>query len=196
MARTRTARRRRLRLDGGTLILIAIAALIVVDYLRTHPQIALALVAAGILVIVAWTAKLHQRITGRPRIPLRVSPLRLTPDQFEHYVAGLLAQCGMRGVEVSGGAGDLGADVVALDEHGRRIVAQCKRYGPRHAVGSADMQRFVGTARPHHRADVALFVTTSRFTRPALDYARQHNVTTIDGAALHTWQKTGRTPWT
>lgn len=187
MARNRTARRRRYRLDGPTLVVGALLVWLAVDYLRAHPALVTKLLLAVTLAVVVWVAVLHYRFT--------VSPMRLGPDAFEHYVAGLLARSGMRGVRVSGGAGDLGADVTARDPRGQWVVAQCKRYGRQNPVGSEDMQRFVGTARPHHEADIALLVTTSHFTRPALAYAEQHDVITVDGAALRRWRRTGRMPW-
>lgn len=191
MARTRT-RRRALRLDLGTLGALAVVALVAVDYLRTHPAVTTYLLLAVTITIVALIAVLHRRVLhGRPI----TSPMRMSPAAFEQHIAGLLARSGAREVRVSGGAGDLGADVVAVDQYGQRVVVQCKRYGPRHKVGSEDMQRFVGTARPHHRADVALFVTTSRFTKPARDFAQQHAIVTVDGTALAKWGRTRRAPW-
>lgn len=187
MARTRTARRRR-RVDDVTLMICALPVIAGVNYLIDHPGVAVTLLAAVTAVVIGWIARLHRRIlTGRPV----TSPMRMSPAGFEQHVAGLLARSGASHVRVAGGAGDLGADVIALDQYGRTVVVQCKRYNSRHKVGSEDMQRFVGTARPHHRADVALFVTSSRFTRPALAYAAQHDVVTVDGVALNRWQRTG-----
>lgn len=189
MARTRTRRRRRSRVDDVTLMVGALFVLAGVNYLIDHPDVAVMLLAAVTAVVIGFIARLHRRVlTGRPI----TSPMRMSPAAFEQHVAGLLVRSGASHVRVMGGAGDLGADVLARDQYGRTVVVQCKRYGQRNAVGSEAMQRFVGTARPHHGADVALFVTTSRFTRPALAYAAQHDVVTVDGAALNRWHRTGR----
>ncbi|MFH9756176.1 restriction endonuclease [Streptomyces griseus] len=56
----------------------------------------------------------------------------------------------------AGGSGDLAADVVAYLADGRKLVIQCKKRAPHRSVSSQDMQKFVGTARPEHGADVAL----------------------------------------
>ncbi|WP_309141312.1 restriction endonuclease [Streptomyces composti] len=120
----------------------------------------------------------------------------LTPDEFEQAVAGLCERDGCSGVEVVGGAGDLGADVVAVLPGGRRMVVQCKRYGDSHRVGSQDLQRFGGTCFTVHEADVAVLVTTSEFTAPALEYAEQCGIVCVDRESLWAWAEgSGPCPW-
>ncbi|MFE7760525.1 restriction endonuclease [Streptomyces sp. NPDC057438] len=120
----------------------------------------------------------------------------LTPEEFEEAVAALCERDGCTAVEVVGGAGDLGADVVAAAPDGSRIVIQCKQYGASHRVGSQDLQRFGGTCFTVHEADVAALVTTSDFTAPALEYAEQCGIVCVDGEALRSWTEgTGPCPW-
>ncbi|MFC9930946.1 restriction endonuclease [Streptomyces sp. NPDC127190] len=120
----------------------------------------------------------------------------LEPEAFERAIADLCADNGCHAVEVVGGAGDLGADVVALTPDGRRVVIQCKQYGGTHKVGSQDVQRFGGTCFAIHEADVAALVTTSEFTEPALEYARQCGIVCVDGSGLVAWcHGTGPSPW-
>ncbi|MCX5231281.1 restriction endonuclease [Streptomyces sp. NPDC006553] len=108
-------------------------------------------------------------------------------DGFEHTVAALCARDGCTPVEVVGGAGDLGADVVAVTVDGLRVVLQCKHYAPDNRVGSQDLQRFGGTCFTIHEADVAVVVTTSSFTAPALEYAATCGIVCVDGEALGAW---------
>lgn len=117
--------------------------------------------------------------------------LAMTGTQFEGFVAGLLERDGCEDVRVSGGAGDRGADVTAIDPNGWRVVVQCKRYAPGRPVGDPDLQRFVGTAFDEHGAHTALFVTTSRFTRAAQDLARRRRVVLVDGVRLRRWIEEG-----
>lgn len=120
----------------------------------------------------------------------------MDPGQFEHAVAFLCERDGCRDVRVAGGAGDLGADVLATAPDGRCIVIQCKRYSPTHKVGSQDVQRFGGTCWSVHGAQVAAVVTTSTFTRPAAEYASRSGIRCIDSAALGGWaSRTGPPPW-
>ncbi|MGQ4491052.1 restriction endonuclease [Streptomyces sp. SAS_281] len=120
----------------------------------------------------------------------------LDPDGFEAAVAALCERDGCQEVEVVGGAGDLGADVLATAPDGRRVVVQCKQYGPEHKVGSQDLQRFGGTCWTVHGAQLAAVVTTSEFTAPALEYAETCGIRCVDGTALAAWAEgSGAAPW-
>ncbi|MFI9809104.1 restriction endonuclease [Streptomyces sp. NPDC052301] len=125
-----------------------------------------------------------------------ISCAELDPDEFEQAIAELCARDDCTDVEVVGGAGDLGADVVALTADGRRVVIQCKHYGDGNKVGSQDMQRFGGTCFTIHQADIAAVVTTSDFTAPALEYARQCGIVCVNGPDLQAWcEGGGPSPW-
>ncbi|MFE5897267.1 restriction endonuclease [Streptomyces sp. NPDC056488] len=118
------------------------------------------------------------------------------PDGFEHTVAALCARDGCTPVEVVGGAGDLGADVIATTADGRRVVLQCKQYAEDHRVGSQDLQRFGGTCFTVHEADVAVLVTTSSLTAPAAEYADTCGIVCVDGEALAAWtDQLAPPPW-
>ncbi|MEU8718232.1 restriction endonuclease [Streptomyces sp. NPDC048663] len=114
----------------------------------------------------------------------------LSWQEFEKYVANLCQRDGCTNVVVSGRSGDLGADVIGYLADGRKLVVQVKKYAPHRSVSSPDMQRFVGTARPEHGADVALFVTTCRsFTRDALGLALRQDVVAMHRDLLGSWVK-------
>ncbi|MFI5688013.1 restriction endonuclease [Streptomyces sp. NPDC051636] len=120
----------------------------------------------------------------------------LDPDEFEQTIAALCERDGCSPVEVVGGAGDLGADILAVTPDGRRVVIQCKRYGATNRVGSEDLQRFGGTCYTVHEADVAVVVTTSGFTAPAAEYAELCGIVCVDRRALRAWSdNTGPAPW-
>lgn len=121
----------------------------------------------------------------------------LDADEFEQAVAALCERDGCRDVEVVGGAGDLGADVLAVAPDGRTMVIQCKRYSDTNRVGSQDLQRFGGTCFTVHGADIAVVVTTSDFTAPAAEYAEQCGILCVTGEDLLAWSDgTGPLPWT
>ncbi|WP_203236601.1 restriction endonuclease [Nocardia panacis] len=121
----------------------------------------------------------------------------LSPTEFEHALAALCRRDGCTEVRVVGGAGDLGADVIARAPDGRRIVLQAKRYRHARSVGSQDVQRFGGTARTVHAADVAAVVTTARaFTAPAQAYAAKAGILLMAAKPLAAWEsRTGPAPW-
>ena len=56
------------------------------------------------------------------------------------------------------------------------------------------MQRFAGTARDIHGAEIALLVTTGRPTAQAKDVARRCRITLVDRPALARWVATGTSP--
>ncbi len=120
----------------------------------------------------------------------------LDADGFEDAIAALCERDGCSDVQAVGGAGDLGADVVATAPDGRRLVVQCKYYGPDNKVGSQDLQRFGGTCYAVHEAEIAVCVTTSAYTTPALEYAEQCAILCVDGEALVAWNDgTAPPPW-
>lgn len=132
----------------------------------------------------------------RPAVEVAVDYDALTPEEFEEAIAALCERDGCSAVDVVGGAGDLGADVVTVAPDGRRIVIQCKHYDDAHRVGSQDLQRFGGTCFTVHEADVAVLVTTSEFTAPAVEYADQGQIVCVDREALQAWTDgTGPRPW-
>jgi len=112
----------------------------------------------------------------------------MSGTQFELFVAGLCQRDGFAVHQHSGGAGDLGADVIADAPDGRRVVIQCKRYKPGNPVPGPDIQRFLGTARAVHGADVPVFVTTAwRFTKQSRELAAGQRVVLIDRDLLSHW---------
>ncbi|MFE4696866.1 restriction endonuclease [Streptomyces sp. NPDC056738] len=142
------------------------------------------------------TVLLPETMPEAPAVTVEIAYETLDPDEFEQAVAELCRRDGCLDVEVVGGAGDLGADVVARTPDGRSLVIQCKRYCDGNRVGSQDLQRFGGTCFTVHGADVAVVVTTSDFTAPALDYAEQCGIVCVDGPQLQHWQEgAGPRPW-
>jgi Restriction endonuclease len=108
---------------------------------------------------------------------------QLSPSEFEQAVAWVLATQGYQGVEVVGGAGDLGVDIRCHDQGGNLVVVQCKRYAPNKRIGSRDIQHFMAMAL-HHGAVHKIFVTTASYTPQAIALAQSAGVVLIDGPGL------------
>lgn len=141
----------------------------------------------------AWAA-VTRRGGRRFATPALGDVLELTPGQFEDLVAVLFTRIGHTGVQRTGGAGDLGADIVCRDPDGRSTIVQCKRYAPGSTIGAPVVQTFIGMQAVHHRAERGVIVTTAGFTRPAIDLARQHGIMLIDGAMLLSMLEMTATP--
>ncbi|WP_240495458.1 restriction endonuclease [Streptomyces showdoensis] len=111
----------------------------------------------------------------------------MSPSDFEEYVAELCRRDGCTGVRRVGAANDLGADVTGRLPDGRKLVVQCKRYAKHRTVGSPDLQKFNGTARSEHGADVPLFVASCKFTKQARAFAARHGLVLVDVDLLGFW---------
>lgn len=118
--------------------------------------------------------------------------LQNSPGFFEQVIIGLLVSMGYGGshknaAEQLGRSGDGGVDgVINEDRLGLdRVYVQAKRYGIGNAVGRPEIQGFVGSL-VGYGATKGVFVTTSTFSRQAIDYARHlsQRVILIDGERL------------
>ncbi|WP_436777827.1 restriction endonuclease [Yinghuangia sp. YIM S09857] len=170
----------------------------IAGYLRAWTVLAGIVAGAAFVVVVLgtrWLAKGFREGFGsrgeaarRRRITRSLAVVdAMDGPAFERHVAALCERDGCRQVQVNGGAGDLGADVTGRLPDGRFMVIQCKRYAPDRSVGSPDMQRFVGTARPVHNAEVAILVASCRFTAPARDLAHSQRIAPVDRELLALW---------
>ncbi|WP_455753798.1 restriction endonuclease [Streptomyces koyangensis] len=199
-AQRRPARRRPARRAPQTRTSLGAAATTAALLAMTWPTVwpyVLAAAATGASATALWwlhhADRLPRRAEPRPHDPaaLRAASLAeidaLSWQEFERHVAALCRRDGCRDVVVTGGAGDLGADVTATLPDGRRLVIQCKHYAPHRYVPSGDMQKFLGTAWLHHRADVAVFAATCPFSKPALALAAEHRITPVHRDLLGLW---------
>ena len=123
---------------------------------------------------------LLQRVTG------------ISPAAFEYLIVDLLVSMGYDGgrkgaVKAIGQSGDGGVDgVINQDELGLDVVyVQAKRYQPEIAIGRPALQAFVGSL-DGLTAGKGIFVTTSRFSKDALEYVKRTSkrVILIDGNQL------------
>ncbi|GAB4155221.1 MAG: hypothetical protein Fur0021_22440 [Candidatus Promineifilaceae bacterium] len=147
--------------------------------------------SAGIFTIVIlwgglwWRQKWQQRqaMAAIPEIaaPLTVEGIyALSPGAFEQYVAGIFRRKG-HGVRLRGGSGDLGVDLEIINPHGKRAIAQCKRY--QNTVGAEVVRELYGTLI-HERAAHAFLVTTADISDAARAWAQGKPITLIDGQTL------------
>jgi restriction system protein len=113
------------------------------------------------------------------------------PSFLEQSVLDVLVAMGYGGTEqratVLGGTGDGGVDgVIDQDPLGlERVYVQAKRYGKDNSVQRPDIQGFVG-ALHGVGANRGIFITTSRFSSGAQEYAKSigTRVVLIDGQRL------------
>lgn len=117
---------------------------------------------------------------------------RASPAFFESLVVELLVAMGYGGTQedaasVVGRSGDGGIDgIIKEDRLGlENIYIQAKRWKDTHTVGRPDVQQFAG-ALQGQRARKGVFITTSSFSRDAIEYAKglQTTIVLVDGEQL------------
>ncbi len=118
--------------------------------------------------------------------------LSKTPTDFEKLVVSLLQRMGYGGeIKDSGtvtkATNDKGIDgIIKEDILGLgRIYIQAKRWKPGNVVGRPELHKFVG-ALAGQGAKKGIFITTSNFTKEALDYTPKNEtkIVLIDGEQL------------
>lgn len=127
--------------------------------------------------------ELQQELIGRI--------LEQSPAFFERLVITLLSKMGYGSegalAKAIGKSGDMGIDgIIHQDKLGLDAVyIQAKRYDPDNGISSPQLQAFVGSLAGF-QSTKGVFVTTSYFTKPALDYLKtiQTRIVPIDGVKL------------
>lgn len=111
--------------------------------------------------------------------------LEQSPTFFESLVLKLLEKMGYGKGIVTQRTGDEGIDgIINEDKLGLDIIhIQAKRYKPDNKVGRPLMQGFVG-ALDGAGVNKGVFITTSSFTKEALDYKSSKKIAKIDGKQL------------
>ncbi|MBL1108768.1 restriction endonuclease [Streptomyces sp. 5-8] len=198
--RRRSKKRTRRQLLGWAAATAVLAVAWVAGHWSAVWPVLVAMLAIGVVLGAGWALlRAHRRAVGQDRAwrvqeEARARELSMAEvdalswQEFELYIADLCRRDGCTEVVVSGKSGDLGADAIGYLADGRKLVIQCKKYAPHRSVSSQDMQKFVGTARLEHGADVALFVTTSRaFTKAALGLALRQDIVALHRDLLGSW---------
>ena len=114
--------------------------------------------------------------------------LKISPYTFEKLVVDLLSSMGYGAIAYGSHAtvasGDDGIDgVIMEDQLGFSLIyIQAKKWALDKVVGQPDIQSFVGAIAG--KQGHGLFVTTSRFSQKAKDYADNHHIILVDGVKL------------
>ena len=105
----------------------------------------------------------------------------MSPFVFEDAVARLFMELGYE-VEQTPYSNDGGKDAI-LWKDSKKYVVECKRYGREERTGRRDLQVLLA-AMHDAKADGAFFITTGRFARTAIEYARENRIKIYDGDHL------------
>jgi len=111
---------------------------------------------------------------------------RLTPNQFEEYIAELFNRLGFR-TEKVGSSYDGGIDVIA-EKDGTMHYIQCKRFITRQ-VDVGAMRDFYGALMDKQSQAKGYFITTNVFTLEAEKFTEGKPIELIDGDKLMRYVK-------
>lgn len=132
----------------------------------------------------------YQDLRNKLAHELLAQVMNSSPEFFERLVVDLLVAMGYGGSRSEAGervgkSGDDGIDgIIKEDKLGLDIVnIQAKRW--QNTVGRPDIQAFVGSLAGN-RARKGVFITTSRFSKEAIEYVQriEQKVVLIDGETL------------
>lgn len=132
----------------------------------------------------------YERLTTELAAEILASIKATDPTMFENVVVELLVKMGYGGSRKDAGqaigrSGDEGIDGIIKEDHLGldNIYIQAKRWEA--TVGRPEIQKFAG-ALQGQRARKGIFITTSDFTKDALDYVSriESKIILIDGSTL------------
>jgi hypothetical protein len=123
----------------------------------------------------------ERRSEPKPGFQLTLEYARILDGiAFEQWLTRLLRDAGLPGVTMTQASRDQGADLV-ITIGNRRIVVQAKQC--QDTVGNSSVQQVFAALR-FYNANEAWVVTTSTFSKDAIDLAYQTGVRLIDGSRL------------
>jgi restriction system protein len=133
----------------------------------------------------------YAQIRANVREALLIEIRSVSPTFFERLVLDLLHALGYGAgrddLSTTNGGADGGIDgVISLDRLGlEKVYVQAKRYAEDNPVGRPTIQAFLGVLAGR-RATKGVFITTSRFSKEARDFARaaSDSLVLIDGHEL------------
>lgn len=151
--------------------------------------------------VILWLAELWEVVMEALDSPLLQEPTlmdlegidELHHSQFEQLIADLLDRDGYGIIRSGGGAGDMGADVLAADPLGRFVMVQAKHFtGGGGSVGQPVVQHLYGGAMATHPSTLPVVVTNGRLTGGAKGWAAEHfRARLIGREELRRWAENG-----
>ncbi|MCI5864690.1 MAG: restriction endonuclease [Cloacibacillus porcorum] len=114
--------------------------------------------------------------------------MKISPTSFEQMAIDLLHKMGYGAFENSGRTtavtGDEGIDGIIMEDRlgFSLIYIQAKKWDSQSTVGRPELQNFVGAIAG--KGGKGLFVTTAKFSKQAIEYAKHQHIILIDGVKL------------
>jgi restriction system protein len=170
------------RVISGGLLAIGLGLALLVGIAIEHPLPAAGFAALLVVFVVHENERRKRRILG-------LDLATMSPIEYEAHCAELLRAAGWR-VQVIGGTGDQGVDVIA-ELRGIRAAVQCKRYA--RAAGNSAVQQ-VAAGRRHHRCAVGVVCAPAGYTTAAQQLAHTNGVLLLSHVDLPALERLARVP--
>lgn len=106
----------------------------------------------------------------------------ISPYEFEDLIGQLWERQGWE-TTVRRGSRDKGIDVVG-QKNNKKALIQAKRFGQENKVSSGAVRNYATLYQQEEDADQVIIITTSSFTKPALELGQDLDVRTIGGLEL------------
>jgi hypothetical protein len=134
--------------------------------------------------------------TGGPRAMQTGDLDYLTCGEFQQLIARLMRRDSFVGVRATGARDNLFTDVVGHTPSGQRVVVYCYRDAAHRRVDADAVRHFLGPVDDQHSPDIAVLVTTGRFTRSAIAFSERRDVVLLDRSQVAAWMTGRATPLT
>lgn len=148
-------------------------------------MLSLAAIAALMAVVAGILAKRRARVRARNALVERQrgveSLAELTWAEFETLVEELFRRQGYAVTPRSQGGADGGVDLI-LRRGNTTVLVQCKHWRTT-SVGAPIVREMMGLI-PHHSATSGSVVCTGKFTRQAIEFAKDKPIELVNGEAL------------
>jgi restriction system protein len=106
----------------------------------------------------------------------------ISPFDFELFIARLLQELGYK-TEVTRKTSDFGIDIIAQKQN-KKVAVQCKRHDENNLIGNKYIQQLLGSMN-YVDANHSIFITTSYFTKNAIQQAKNSPIELWDKDTLH-----------
>jgi HJR/Mrr/RecB family endonuclease len=107
-------------------------------------------------------------------------------DKFEHFVSQFYKENGYRVTEYGGNQADGGIDLVVAKGKEKKIV-QVKYYNPKNKISVSLIREMLGvfnSEKEQMKLTGVAIVTSSSFTKPAIEFGKKNNVELISGIQI------------
>lgn len=193
---SKSRKRRKSSVNDAYLIVIAICALSFVvaikqifisistsiSNLSNSAQLSLIIVTTISIALVLYLKYKHINFRDKNRHFSNIDYMKLSTYEFEKFCADLLNQLNYH-VKVTPPKADGGKDLIGTDPTKQKIYGEVKQWTSTN-VGRPLLQKLKG-AMVDANIKQGIFITTSKFSKQALEYAKRNNIKCIDRSELN-----------